>query len=181
MLFKTVYKKEDKILVKIALDDGKEVWATTSEAVYNWAKKNFKDGDEINAEYTTKNGQYFVNRITTGGSGSKKTITPKKTTSDSLYTCEDCGASLKDGKYKKCYTCNKKNPSKSSSKSGSHDYKNGAPYGSLLHIEATRRNKLAVFSSICTAVTALAGQIDPNSLGDYLIENFEKAYKKLFG
>lgn len=184
MKFKTVFKKGKKILVKIALDDGNEVWATTTQAVYNWCEKSFNEDDEVDVEYTSKNGQYFVKRISTPGKGgSKKTSSPKETTSDSEYACEDCGASLKDGKYKKCYKCNKKNPSKSSGGgSGKPDYKNGAPYGSLLPEEATRRNKLATLSSVCKAYQVMAGQVsDVETVGEQIIVIWKKVYKELFG
>lgn len=31
------------------------------------------------------------------------------------FVCEDCGKELKDGKYTKCFTCNKKSPAKTTS------------------------------------------------------------------
>lgn len=177
MLFKTVFKKGKKILVKIALDDGNEVWANTTLAVYNWAKKTYEDGDEVDVEYTKKNGQYFVKRISEPGKGGEKKTTSPETDD---FTCEDCGATLKDAKYKKCYKCNKKNPTKP--KSGSPDYKNGAPYGSLLPEEATRRNKLATLSSACDAIKVMTGQVgDVGALGEMVVELYEKLYKKLFG
>ena len=37
----------------------------------------------------------------------RKKAEPKEE-STSEFTCEDCGAKLKDGKYKKCYPCGKK-------------------------------------------------------------------------
>jgi len=103
-------KKGNKYLTKIIFKEGEgEKWATTSEAVYNWAKKNFKEDDEVDVDYNIKNGQYFVTKITKPGRGTSNT-TPEHA---SEFVCEDCGKALKDGKYKKCYNCNKKSPAKS--------------------------------------------------------------------
>ncbi len=210
MKFKTVYKKKDKILIKFTHPDKGDIWATTTQAVYNWAKKNFKDGDEIIAEYTTKNGEYFVSRISALGKEGSKGIPSvneyacedcgaslkdkkykkcytcnksggKETKKRFTFTCKDCGKELKDDKFKKCYTCNEKNPEPKSG-NGRPDYKNGAPYGSLLPIEETRRNKLATLSSVCEAIGVMTGQVnDVEVLGEHIIVLYKKLYKELFG
>ena len=181
MIFKTVYERDGKTLVKLsglADNDEKGTWANCTSAVFNYAKKTYKDGEEVDAEYSVKNGEYNVTRITRkgqgGGGGESKNTSP---------TCADCGKTLKDDKYKKCYPCNKKNPSKSTGTgSGRPDYGKGAPYGSLLPEEATRRNKLATMSSACEAVQAMTGQVqDAGTLADMIIIIQEKIYKKLFG
>jgi hypothetical protein len=102
------YQKGSKNLLKIGMDDGAEKWATTTSAVVAYAKKNFKEGEEAKFEMTEKNGQYHVTKIlkADGSSSSEPTADPAPTE----YKCSDCGAKLKDGKYKKCYACNKKNP-----------------------------------------------------------------------
>ena len=38
------------------------------------------------------------------------------------FTCEDCGKALKDGKYKKCFVCNKKTPVKEEVEKKSTNY-----------------------------------------------------------
>ena len=163
MLFKTVFKKGEKILVKIALDNGNEVWATTTQAVYNWAKKNFEDGDEVDVEYTLKNGEYFVKRISAQGKGSKKTTS----TTNYSFICEDCGAELKDDKYKKCYTCNKKNSS-SKSKSSRTD-----EVGKSIE-------RQAMMKASCDAIKVMTGQVsDVGTLGDMIVELYEKLIKKI--
>ena len=168
MLFKTVFKKGKKILVKIALDDGNEVWATTTQAVYNWASKNFTEGDEVDVDYTLKNGQYFVKRISEPNKdGSKKTSSPKETTSDSEYTCEECGASLKDGKYKKCYTCNQKKPS-SKNKSSRTD-----EVGKSIE-------RQAMMKASCDAIKVLTGQVsDIETLGEMIIGLYRKLISEI--
>lgn len=93
MIFKVAYKKDDNYLVKIAglaPDDTKGdkdgTWATCPAKVYNWAKKSYKEGDEVNAEYTQENGQYFVNRITKGSGSSKQTKKTTKKQSSNTYS-----------------------------------------------------------------------------------------------
>ena len=186
MIFKIAYKKDNNMLVKIAgLDPVEEkkdkkdgTWAGCSANVYNWAKKTYKEGDEVKVEYSVNNGQYVVTRITKGAGESVQNEVKKASAS----TCKDCGKELKDNKYEKCYTCNQKNPSKSPSKSGSPDYKNGAPYGSLLPVEETRRNKLATMSSACGAIHVMTGQVDnADTVADMIIVIYDKLYKKMFG
>jgi predicted RNA-binding Zn-ribbon protein involved in translation (DUF1610 family) len=111
MKFKIAIAKSGKYLLKIELDNGEEKWATTSEAVYNFTKSAFKEGDTIGLDYIEKNGQYHVNRVTKDGKvTSKKEVEKEEEVAE--FTCEDCGKALKDGKYKKCFLCNKKNPAK---------------------------------------------------------------------
>lgn len=114
MIFKTVFIKEGQELAKIAelvKNDGDGTWATCTKAVYKWAKKTFSDGDKVDIEYSEKDGKYHVTKITKAGSGSGSKET--KSSSVSAPTCSDCDKELKDDKYTKCYTCNKKNPVKS--------------------------------------------------------------------
>lgn len=118
MIFIHICKKAEKYLTKIVFTEGaKWKWATTTEAVYNYAKKTFKENDEVDVEYTKKNGQYFVSKIMKPGSGKKTTQKSEKTSTaskeNSKPTCKDCGKVLKDDKYEKCYKCNQKNPSRS--------------------------------------------------------------------
>jgi len=171
MTFKVVCKRGGKFLAKITFE-GEDKWFTATKAVYNYAQKNFEEGDDVDIEYNTKNGQYFVTKIMKTGSGTKSTSTPEEPKEEGKYYCEDCGKELKDGKYKKCYACNKKNPTKKAPKGS---------YNNPTDTEATRRSKLAVLGSCATAITALAGQVDANALGDVLESLYDKMYKKLFG
>jgi len=190
VIFKVAYKKEKNTLVKIAgLDPATEAkdkkdgtWANCSANVYNWALKSYKEGDEVNVEYSVNNGQYNVTRITKGSGKSERTETPQP---DKNPTCADCGKELKDDKYDKCYTCNKKNPSKPKSSGrgggGKPDYAKGAPYGSLLPVEETRRNKLATMSSACEAIHVMTGQVDnADTIANMIIVIYDKLYNKMF-
>lgn len=113
MIFIHICKKADKYLAKIVFKEGEKwKWSTTTEAVYNWAKKNFKEDDVVDVEYEIKNSQYFVSRISAPGQGSKKSATKEEAPKESSKpTCADCGKELSDSKYEKCYTCNQKSPS----------------------------------------------------------------------
>jgi hypothetical protein len=55
-----------KKMLKVEIN-GQEEWTNTSDAVYNFAKKAFKEGDEIELQYEEKDGMKFVNRITKPG------------------------------------------------------------------------------------------------------------------
>ncbi len=75
MIFKVAFKKNGNYLIKAIFkaEEG-EKWANTTEAVYNFAQKAFKAGDEVNIEYREQNGKYFVDRITkVGGTTNKET------------------------------------------------------------------------------------------------------------
>jgi len=149
MIFKHVCTKGNKYLARIEYDDKGDKWATTTKAVHDWAKKNFNEGDEVDVEYNIKNGQYFVTRISAPGQSSKKSTTPEGEKSKGKYTCEDCGKELKDGKYEKCYTCNKKNPSK---------FKNTDTADAISRQNANHATSRALI--------ALQGQVDVNNIFD---------------
>lgn len=166
MKFLVAYKKGDKTLVKIELDDGEQVWGTTSEAVYNFAKKAFKEGEEVGVEYTEKNGQYFVNRITKKGS-SETSTTKQKTTSSTGFACEDCGYELKDGKYKKCYTCNEKAPASSKKTSGDNTQE---------YINRQNANH-----ATSRTLIALQGHVDPNNVLELIDTIHAKYMEKITG
>jgi hypothetical protein len=62
-------------------------------------------GTEIEVTYT-KNGTF---RNVSAIKVVAKMVTKTEAKSEG-FKCEDCGAALKDGKYKKCFMCNKKAP-----------------------------------------------------------------------
>jgi len=162
------YAKGNKNLLKIGFDDGTEKWATTSATVLEYAKTNFKNGDEAKFEMTNKNGQYFVTKIIKldgSSSGAYTSTSPTASSTVSEFKCSICGKTLKDGKHKKCFTCNQKSPEpvKSSSEEGE------------------RRNKLGVLSASAQAVaTAMQGQIgDAGALADMILVVYERLYKKI--
>lgn len=174
MRFLVAFKKEGKILVKI--DFGGEIgekWASTSEAVYDYAKSNIKGndknskfpGEEVNVEYTEKDGKYTVSRITKLGQDSGQ---PSETKTESTSgICADCGATGIDKKYTKCYTCNKKNPVKP--KSTKDGYNQDAV------------NRQNANNATSRALIALTGQVDPNNILELIDSIHAKFLKKITG
>ena len=87
-----------------------------------------------------------------------------------MPTCEDCGKELKDDKYKKCYNCNKKTPSKKAS----------GKYGDLSVPERNRRAKLTALSSACEAIKVLTGQVsDVDTIGAMVEQLYDRFYTKI--
>lgn len=171
MKYLVAYKNDKgKFLVKMEFEAGKEKWATTSEAVVNYAKTNFKANEDVDVEYTEKNGSYSVSRITKKGSAPAPVEAKTEAPKSSEHTCEDCGAVLKDGKYKKCYTCNKKNPApKKESSGGQRD-----AVGQSIEKQAMMK------ASAMAVGNAFVGQIgDVDTLADMIIKVYEKLLRKL--
>ena len=68
MVFKVAFEKEGKYLVKAEFKPGEgDKWANTTQAVYNYAKKNFKKDETVHIEYREQNGKYFVDKIVKAG------------------------------------------------------------------------------------------------------------------
>ena len=165
-VFKVAYTKpkEDKYLVKIDFGgDVGEKWCETTEPVVNYAKKAFKDGDEVEATYTEKDGAYNVTRVTKKTTTTTKPSTTKKETIPGKYVCEDCGKELKDDKYKKCYPCNKKNPVKTTGNSTTQQ-------------SIERQN---VNNAVSRALISLQGQVDINNIGTLIDTLWTKFRSKL--
>lgn len=111
-VFLVAFQKGNKNLIKVRTLADKEIWATTSEAVFNYAKKSCKKDTEYEFQTEEKNGQLHISLIG-DGVGSKKeevktTYVPSQSTESSGPKCEVCGKALKDAKYKKCFECNKR-------------------------------------------------------------------------
>ena len=86
--------------------EGQEGWFNATDAVVPYLAK-FEKGTEVIVSYTKKGVSRSATKIVgVMGSGAAPE-TPKK---DTGFVCEDCGTPLKDGKYKKCFPCNKKSP-----------------------------------------------------------------------
>ena len=170
MKFVITCEKGGKYLVKLELDSGKQVWAETTSAVYNWAKKTYKEGDVITAEYSVKNGQYFVNRIEGGTGKTTITKTSEAPQTTGKYTCADCGKELKDDKYKKCYTCNKKNPVKST----------GKKYYGKSPEERNDIRQQAMLKASVHAIQVMTGQInDVDTLAGMVESLYDRFLKKI--
>lgn len=169
MRFLVAYKKGNKCLLKIALQSDKEVWATTSEAVFNYAKNNFKEGEECGFDYTDKNGQYFVSRVNKDGKSTEKLEEPEATKVDDGKKYCSCGKEIKNHKYDKCYACNQKNSSKSYS--GKSSYKKSPETEEQI-------KRLSVLRACGDAILVLQGQVsDVEALGDIIEVLYQKMYK----
>ncbi len=119
-----VCKKSDNKAFKG--DDGN--WYNLNDNVVSYLEKMNK-GDKIKIEYTKKGVSRYVSKLTNAAEAPIK----EKEKSSTGYTCEVCGKELKDGKYKKCFTCNKsgatkKEDSKSTPTEVKKEYKSN--YGS---------------------------------------------------
>ena len=159
---KLVKIAKTKKMLKVEIE-GKEEWTNTSDKVYGFVKAKFKEGDEIDLQYSQKGGMKFVTRVTPLGSSSNSS-----SNSEPEFTCSECGAPLKDDKYDKCYTCNKK--SKNSS-------------GTTSSGKATSTNdsivRQSVLRSAALAAQVVQGQVDANALGDYVLALYDKFLKKI--
>jgi hypothetical protein len=88
--------------------EGQEGWFNAGDAVVPYLAK-IEKGTEVIVTFEKKGVAKNVTKIVKAG-----TETPKEehqpTKSSTGFECEDCGKELKDGKFKKCFMCNKKAP-----------------------------------------------------------------------
>jgi len=172
---KFIKTAKDKIMVKVNIDGLGETWATCTQAVKDFAKTAFKEGDTVKVTYEEKTGgqtKYHVTRIEkgTGTDTNSGTKTPASEASSGKPTCSDCGKELKDAKYTKCWACNQKNPASKKS-SGS--------YGKSPEVqESIKRQAIGHMTS--RTLIALQGHIDPNNVTT-LAETIYKKFQDLVG
>ena len=87
--------------------EGQEGWFSVPEKLVTFAEKINK-GDTVEVTYIKKGvfkNVVYLSATTTQVKTEEPKETPKTTTG---FNCTVCGAELKDGKYKKCFNCNKK-------------------------------------------------------------------------
>jgi len=137
-------------------------WYFLAEPVVGFVKTGISIGDEVTIKYSQSGGKNTVTYITKGKGEPEKTTpqevksttsTPKDTGTG--YKCEDCGAPLKDNKYKKCYTCNKKNPV------SGYKGESGTTKDNLIKREA-------IGHMASRSLVALQGHVDPNNIHDII-------------
>jgi len=161
-----------KVMVRFLELDGKTgVWTTCSQAVKDFASKNFKSGDDVHIQYEDgKDNMFHVSRIEKGaGQDVKKGASAPPETNSGKPTCSDCGKELKDAKYTKCYTCNQKNPAKNP----------GGGYGKS-PVEQDSIKRQAIGKMTAQSLIAMQGQVDPNNIVG-LIETLYAKYRELVG
>ena len=162
-------KKKD--MIQLAENGGSPKWYWMSGAVQGFAHKAIKAGDEVTIEGNEeKDNLTIITKISKAGSGSSGTSLPETTnTGTTGFVCEDCGKALKDGKYKKCFVCNKKTPKKETS---------GGSYSKSPEVgEAIM--KQSVLKSVCSVMPALIGNVDRNDIGDVIEALYDRLYAKL--
>ena len=100
---KIVVKKSDNKAFKFS----DEQWYNVNSEIIPILEKMNK-GDEVIINYEQKGVSRHVSKMTLASTITKE----KPETPEVKFKCEICGASLKDGKYKKCYKCNKSGATK---------------------------------------------------------------------
>ena len=81
---------DDYVGIKTVID-GKEVWATCSQAVKEFAKMNFQEGDDVEFEFKVNDGKYEISSNITKVGGNPKTETKKTSYSKATYSKYDKG------------------------------------------------------------------------------------------
>jgi hypothetical protein len=99
---KILAKKGDNKAFK--LDDGN--WYNLNDNVIPYLEKMNK-GDEVVVTFEKKGVSRYVSKLVNTAEVAKT-----ETTSTTEFACEVCNAPLKDGKFKKCYMCNKSGATK---------------------------------------------------------------------
>lgn len=162
---------KDKIMVKVNIDSIGDVWATCTPAVKTFAKTAFKEGDTIKVTYNEQENaqtKYHVTRIEKGtGADTNAGTSAVEASNSGKPKCSDCGKELKDAKYKKCYTCNDKNPAKK-----------GGFGKSVKQQEDIKREAIGHMTS--RSLIAMQGQVSPNNVVE-LMKTIYKEYRELVG
>ena len=102
---KILAKKSDNKAFK-GSDDS---WYNLNDNVVPYLEKLSK-GDEIVVTYEKKGVSRYVSKLVNAGITETSKEEPQK--SSTGFACEVCNAPLKDGKFKKCFMCNKSGATK---------------------------------------------------------------------
>ena len=95
---KIICKKSDNKAFKLG-----DNWYNLNDNVISFLEKLSK-GDEVVVTFEKKGVSRYVSKLVNAGAVEAPKI---ETTSTTGFVCEVCGKELKDGKYKKCFLCNK--------------------------------------------------------------------------
>ncbi len=149
--FVRVATKPGCLMMKIVVE-GKEQWADCPQPVYDFAKKAFKEGQEVTLTAAYENNRYNVSRMEGGNAAT--TQAPANTTSASQAS-KPAGTSTA--------------PVASKTYGG---------YGKSPE-ESERITRLSVLSSVCTALGAIPGQVEVNAIGDVVEELYTRFLNKI--
>ena len=93
---KIICKKSDNKAFKLGED-----WYNVNDNVVSSLEK-FGKGSEVVVTFEKKGVSRYVSKLVDANE-----VTQQEGTKTSEFSCEVCGKALKDGKFKKCYECNK--------------------------------------------------------------------------
>lgn len=144
--------------------EGQENWFNTEGDTVMAELAKYEKGDTVTLQYTKKGIKQSVTGITSPAAVKPAAQAPATT---SEFVCEDCGAKLKDGKYKKCYPCNKKGGSGTGKTYAKKEWtpKAGGYVDNPEKTEQIRRG-----NSLNAAAAVLAGrQEDPETIAEMTI------------
>jgi len=85
--------------------EGQEGWFSIPEKLRGFVA-NINKGDTVEVTFIQKG--VFKNVVYVSTGPQKEPVTEAPKTSTTGFACTVCGAELKDGKYKRCFNCNKK-------------------------------------------------------------------------
>jgi hypothetical protein len=91
--------------------EGQEGWFNAGDAVVPYLAK-IEKGAEVIVTFEKKGVAKNVTKIVKAGA-TTTTTKPEASKESTGFECEDCHKPLKDGKFKKCFMCNKKAPKES--------------------------------------------------------------------
>jgi len=161
---KIICKKSDNKAFKLG-----ENWFNLNDNVIPFLEKMSK-GDEVVVTFEKKGVSRYVSKL--ANVSAAETSKEEAKESSTGYVCEVCNAPLKDGKFKKCYMCNKKGLTKkegTKSEEPKKEYKTN--YGSPEDIAGKE-----VGCSLGAAATAASGTAfnDPETCTQFVLEVAER-------
>lgn len=160
--FVAVAKQKDMLKVKI---NGVETWAHTTANVKLFAGQNFRIGMAVELELGQEQGGLpYVTRISPTTAQPAPAPAQQASPAGQPGTCIDCGATLKDPKYKRCYDCNVKFKAGGSQTQTTQTQPDPQSYAGqpLSKTESIERQNCNNATS--RALTAMVGHINPDNI-----------------
>lgn len=157
--FLMVAKSPARNMMKISVN-GKEQWADCSPNVKGFAATTIQSGQDVVLTASFINNRYNISRINANGAG---------TPPPAVYQ-----PPVQNTGVQQTYTPPVQQPSPSTQNYNATEYmKPRTPE------EAERMTRLSVLSSICTALAAIPGQIDVNTLWDVVESGYDRFLAKV--